>query len=282
MLKLAIAAVVASVAGTTAYVVHDSRSGAAPAAPVASSAAAAEAAPTPGGAAVRAAPAPGAPPAPHLPGARDPAAAGAAGEADTPPCGTCKDKPADSGDAADAADEIVPPETIARLGLERGPSRGAADAPVSVVVFTDVKCKFCGAALGLLDQMLDDYEGKIRLVVKQLPLSPKTELLSQALYAAEAQGKFWELHDLMLAHQDDLTQASMLALAPQAGLDVSKLRAAIDQGTYRGKLDADKAAAAELKVRGTPAFFINGHRVIGLASPADFRAVIDRVLAERR
>jgi hypothetical protein len=78
------------------------------------------------------------------------------------------------------------------------------------------------------------------------------------------------------AHQDELTRDSMLALAQQAGLDVPGRRAALDQGTYRPALDTDKAPAAEFKVRGTPAFFVNGHRVVGLAAPADFRAALDR------
>ena len=277
MLKLAIAAAVATAAGTTAYVVHDSR-GAAPAA-AAAAATAAETAPAPL-TAVAAPPAPAPAPltaaAPGLPAGRAPAAAAAAPE---PPCEPCKDgKPA----AADDGDDDVPAATIARLGLERGPSRGPAAAPVTVVVFTDVKCKYCGGAIGLLDQMLDEYAGKLRIVVKQMPLQPKNEVLSEALYAAEAQGKFWELHDLMHAHQDELTRDSMFQLAQQAGLDVPRLRAALDQGTYRAALEADKAAAAELKVQGTPAFFVNGHRVFGLAAPADFRAVLDRALAEKR
>lgn len=267
MLKLAIAAVVVSAAGTTAYVVHDSRPGAStPAASVAT--AAGPATPEMPEGPAREAPAPRIPSAPAaLPTPADPSP--------EPPCGDCKDqKRADLNDG-----EIVPPETIARLGLERGPSRGPADAPVTVVVFTDVKCKYCGKALGVLDQLLDEYDGKIRLVEKQMPLSAKTELLSQALYAAEDQGKFWELHALMLANQEDLTVDSMYPLAQQAGLDVGKLRAALDQGTFKEKLEVDRAAATELDVQGTPAFFINGHRITGFRPAAEFRKVIDRVLA---
>ncbi len=272
MLKLAIAAVALSAAGTTAYVVHDSRSGAStPAVSVATAAA-----PAPAPAAVPdvpAGPVREAPP-PRVPSA--PAAAPApADPPPEPPCGDCKDKKrVDLNDG-----EVIPPETIAKLGLERGPSRGPADAPVSIVVFTDVKCKYCGIALGVLDQLLDEYDGKIRLVEKQMPLSAKTEVLSQALYAAEAQGKFWDLHALMLANQEELTVDSMYALAQQAGLDVGKLRAALDQGTFKAQLDADKAAATELNVQGTPAFFINGQRLSGARPAADFRKMIDRALA---
>jgi RNA polymerase sigma factor (sigma-70 family) len=270
MLKLAIAAVAVSAAGTTAYVVHDSRGASTPATSVA-----AAAAPAPTPTAVPDLPAGPAreAPAPRIPQA--PAAAPTSADPPEPPCGDCKDRK--RGDLNDG--EVVPPETIAQLGLERGPSRGPADAPVTVVVFTDVECKYCSQALGVLDQLLDEYDGKLRLVEKQMPLSAKTELLSQALYAAEAQGKFWELHALMLANQDDLTVDSMYALAQQVGLDTGRIRAALDQGTFKAQLDADKAAAAELNVQGTPAFFINGQRLTGARPAADFRKVIDRVLA---
>lgn len=301
MLKLAIAAVLVSAAGTTAYVVHDSRAGAPPtsaaASAVATTTAAAGASIAPGAAAAPAlgagprGAAPAAPPRPTstglAPGGAAPALLGDPAAADDPEtCDTCKDggpcEPCKNGKAMQImkdTDEVVPAATLERLGLEQGPVRGAVSAPVSVVVFTDVKCKFCGGALGVMDQLLDEYAGKIRLLVKQMPLSPRTAVLSQALYAAEAQGKFWELHDLMLAHQDDLTLESMYELAPQIGLDVGKLRAALEKGTYKAKVDADRAAAAELDVRGTPTFFINGHLVNGLRTPADFRKVIDRALA---
>jgi RNA polymerase sigma factor (sigma-70 family) len=270
MLKLAIAAVVVSAAATTAYVVHDSRSGASP---LAAGIAAAPAAIPTAVPDVPAGPAREAPP-PRVPSA--PAAAPAPADPPPEPCGDCTDKKrVDLNDG-----EVIPRETIARLGLERGPSRGPADAPVTVVVFTDVKCKYCGQALGVLDQLLDEYDGKLRLVEKQMPLSAKAEVFSQALYAAEAQGKFWELHELMLANQEDLTVDSMFALAQQAGLDAGRLRAALDQGTFKARVDADKAAAAELSVQGTPAFFINGHRLSGARPAAVFREMIDRALAE--
>ena len=287
MLKLVIAAAVVSAAGTTAYVVHDSRdsapsSAAGPAATTAAAPSGPAAAPAPSRAALSA-PSAGAV-APRLPDPVAPAAGGAGASAESdppsPPCSPCDEGSAHK--AESDAPAVVPPATLAKLGLERGPSRGPATAPVTIVAFTDMKCKYCGQALGSLDQLFDEYPGKLRLVVKQLPLSPKNEILSQGIYAAEAQGKFWELHDLMLAHQDDLSKDTMLALAQQAGLDVAKLRGALDQGTYAPSVAADKAAATELAVRGTPAFFINGHRLVGMLPLAEFRTVIDRALAERR
>jgi RNA polymerase sigma factor (sigma-70 family) len=106
---------------------------------------------------------------------------------------------------------IVDAATIERLGLHRGPSRGPATAPVTLVVFTDLQCTYCGKLLGTLDQALDDYAGKVRIVVKQFPVHTSAMLAAEAALAAEAQGKFWELHDLMLAHQDDLSRDALVA-----------------------------------------------------------------------
>jgi len=86
----------------------------------------------------------------------------------------------------------------------------------------------------------------------------------------------------MHANQGDLTPDSMFAIAQQAGVDVVQLRKDLDRGTYRPTLEADQAAAAELAIQGTPAFVINGQRINGLQPPAEFRALIDRLLAARK
>ena len=273
MLKLAIAAVAISATGTTAYFVHDSRGGASASASAAPGAAPlAEVAPTPARAAA---------PAPAVGSVFAPRAASSA-PAPTPDTPCEKDKCEERSAAADQADQAVSAEIIERLGLERGPTRGAAEAPVTITMFTDMKCKYCGGAIGLLDQLLDEYEGKVRIVVKQMPLKEATKVMAEALYAAEAQGKFWQLYDLMHANQADLTPDSMFALAQQAGVDVVQLRKDLDRGTYRPTLEADQAAAAELAIQGTPAFVINGQRINGLQPPAEFRALIDRQLAARK
>jgi protein-disulfide isomerase len=170
--------------------------------------------------------------------------------------------------------------TIERTGLYRGPARGSANAPVTIAVFTDLLCTHCGNALGTLDQLLEEYPAKLRVVVKQLPVHRAAVLPAEAAFAADAQGKFWELHDLMLAHQDDLSYDSLIALAERAGLDVAAFRTALDRHTYAAQVDADKSAAAELDVQATPTFVINGKRVVGNRPVADLRTVIDQALAE--
>ena len=176
---------------------------------------------------------------------------------------------------------MVDRATIDRLALYKGPARGPADAPVTIVVFTDLRCTHCGNALGTIDQLWDDYPGKLRLVVKQMPVHESAVLPAEAALAAEAQGKFWELHDLMMANQDDLSRDRLNALAERAGLDVAAFKAALDKHSFAAALEADKAAAKSLDIQATPAFLINGHRVIGNYPPEAFKDVIDQALAER-
>jgi RNA polymerase sigma factor (sigma-70 family) len=257
MIKLAIIAAAVLATGTTAYVVHRpaaTTSIAAPA-PAAPAAPAASSAP-------RAAPAAARP--------AGPIAASTAGPA-LPSAGP--EHPAES--------PRIDRATIERLGVARGPSRGPADAPVTIIVFTDMTCVHCGNALGSLDQLWDEFPGKLRVIVKLFPVrGAVAELPAEAAAAADAQGKFWELHDLMLAHQDDLSRPVLLALAPQAGLDVAAFTAALDRHSFAAQVAADKATATELEIIATPTFLVNGKRMTGDLGVRHLRDLIDQALAE--
>jgi len=259
MIKLAAVVTAAALAGGTAYVVHTRAAGGPPAA-----GAVAAAAPI-----AAAAPAPAAKPAAH--------AAIAAPAVPALPAAA----PADRRRAPEPDDmPVLDRATIQRTGLHRGPARGPEAAPVTVVVFTDMLCPHCGNALGTIDQLWDEYPKMLRVVVKQMPVHAAAELPAEAAFAADAQGKFWELHDLMLAHQDQLSRDGLIGLAERAGLDVAAFRTALDQHAYRVAVNADKATAAALEIQATPAFVINGKRVIGNRPVAQMRAVIDQAIAE--
>jgi RNA polymerase sigma factor (sigma-70 family) len=174
------------------------------------------------------------------------------------------------------------PALIARTHLYEGPARGPANAPVQIAVFTDLECPFCAAVLGSIDQLWDEYPGQLRLVVKQLPLDQHhgAQLAAEASLAAAAQDKFWAFHDLALANQDDLTRASLIDLAGRAGLDVAAFTRALDQHQFAAAVARDVAAAHDLGVEATPAFFINGVPFVGAQPITKFRAAIDRALGK--
>jgi RNA polymerase sigma factor (sigma-70 family) len=255
MLKLVLATSVLAAAGTTAAVVHSHSTTSTADAIVATS-------PTPAVAAT--APVPG--PAPHaaarLPALPKPLAA---------PCGGCTPEPADT--------RVTSPAELARLGLDKGPSRGDADAPVTIVAFQDGKCPYCERALGTLDQLLDDYPHKLRIIVKQFVVHASAELAAEACYAADAQGKFWEMHDMIFQHQDALAREALIDYAGQIGLDVATFTSALDHHDFKQRVDDDEAAGKEVGVNATPSFLINGRQLTG-ALPIDvFRAAIDEALA---
>lgn len=278
MLKIVLLTAALGAAGTTAYVAARGPS------TEPSSSASSSSSPralAPASASVRAS-SPSSPPAaaPRLPASSSSSSSPSLPPAPTPtagePCTTCDQPPPPPDDPTPLARDVID-----RLGLERGPSRGPATAPVSIVVFTDMQCRFCGQSLGALDQLFDDYPNKLRVVIKQLPVKPASSMLAEAVFAADAQGKFWPLHDLMLANQDDLSPDAVLALATQAGLDIPRFRAALDAHTYAPQLASDVAAARTLSLTGTPTFFINGRRISGLMNLDTLRAAINAALGDR-
>jgi RNA polymerase sigma factor (sigma-70 family) len=259
MLKLAIAAATFATLGTTTALVVGARSS--DATPVAQTAPAAPPV---------AAPAPSAPPRAvvHAPSAAPSA------------------RPTPELPSAEAHDEEPPivrisSEKLAQLGFDKGPSRGAANAPVTIVMFQDLMCPFCGRVQATLDQLLEEYPGKVRIVMKQFPVHEAAKLAAEASLAADAQGKFWELHDLMLANQDNLSRDAILDYATQAGLDTKKLADALDRHTYATALAREMDAGKEAGMRATPTFLVNGKEVRGAMPIEAFRAAVDEALAAR-
>jgi len=117
-------------------------------------------------------------------------------------------------------------------------------------------------------------------VMKQMPVHKTAQLAAEAALAADAQGRFWEMHEQMLAHNEDLSHDALLALGQAAGLDAGRLRDALDRHSYAGAVADDMSAAAEVDFRGTPSFLINGRRVRGAVPVEELHKVIDAALAE--
>ena len=161
-------------------------------------------------------------------------------------------------------------------------SFGPKDAKVVVVEYSDFQCPYCSRAAKTVEQLRKDYGDKIRFVFHQFPLSfhKNAHNAATAAFEAKAQGKFWELHDLMFANQRALERPKLEEYAKQVGMDVAKLKKALDGDTYKAAIDADIALGKEVGVRGTPTMFINAERV---QNPADYNMVkkeIDAQLAK--
>jgi protein-disulfide isomerase len=142
--------------------------------------------------------------------------------------------------------------------------RGPATASVTMVEYGDFECPNCGQAEAVVRDLLADDD--IRYVWRHLPLTdvhPQAELAAEASEAAAAQGKFWEMHDLLLTRQDRLRATDLLQYADELGLDRDRFHDQLKRHVFAGRVAQDVESADLSGVSGTPTFFINGQRHYG-------------------
>ena len=148
---------------------------------------------------------------------------------------------------------------------ERDHLRGPVDAPVTLVEYGDFQCPYCGQAEAVVRELLRDF-GDVAYVWRELPLNdvhPYAQLAAEAAEAADAQGAFWPMHDLLLDHQDALTARNLVGYAEQLGLDVDRFRDDLRTHSTGARIAEDVDSADLSGVSGTPTFFINGRRHYG-------------------
>ncbi|HZI09978.1 MAG TPA: DsbA family protein, partial [Myxococcus sp.] len=162
-----------------------------------------------------------------------------------------------------------------------GPSKGAAEgAPITIVEFSDFQCPFCSRANASVDQVMKEYSGKVRLVFRHFPLDfhKEAQKASEASLCAHDQGKFWEMHDLLFANQQQLGVADLKKHATTLKLDTAKFNKCLDSGEKAQIVKDDMAEGQKAGVSGTPAFFINGILLSGAQPFEEFKSVIDEEL----
>ncbi|MFT3771358.1 MAG: thioredoxin domain-containing protein [Minicystis sp.] len=202
-------------------------------------------------------------------------------EAQAAPC----DAPGgDCGCKGEAHEEESAPAKIEDVRVGDAPVRGSDRAPVTIVAYSDFECPFCARAEATLRALEQKYPGRVRVAFKSqpLPFHEHARLAARAALAAGEQGKFWEYHDVLFAHQDALDRAALERYAQDLRLDLARFRAALDDARTAAAVDADVAEATRLGVAGTPTFFVNGRRIIGAQPLEKFAAAVDAALAERR
>ncbi len=190
-----------------------------------------------------------------------------------------KGKPtADTNVADEESPSDLDPATAYRVGLGLpGHRLGPDDALVTIVGFSDFQCPYCQRQVATLDHVRKKYGDQVRIVYRHYPLSfhKDAQLAAEAAVAAAEQGKFWPFHDLVWKNFGRLSRADLEEFAKEAGLDLAKFRAALDERRYRDAVVAETAAAGAIGVTATPTMFINGQPVIGSRSPADLDRVVD-------
>jgi protein-disulfide isomerase len=179
---------------------------------------------------------------------------------------------------------VVPKETKRPTGPSPEPphvTKGPETAPVTITWYCDLESPLSPRAAQVVSQVMAGYPDKTRLVFKNLPMDfhPHAVLAHQALLAAGAQGKFWQMQQLILADQNRMTRDDLIADAKALGLNQAKFVAALDGRLYQSAIDEDAAEARGHGVYGVPVFFVNGKRMDGLQPLATFKQVVEAELA---
>ena len=167
------------------------------------------------------------------------------------------------------------------IATEGHPALGAADAPVTVVEFSDFQCPYCSQVGPTLKKLTEDYGDNVRLVFRQFPLlriHPEAQKAAEASLCAEEQGKFWEMHDAMFADQKKLGVDDLRNTAQEIGLDLALFNACLDSGKHAEAVRDDLKDGNRVGVSGTPAFFVNGRPLSGAVPYQTIAKTVDEEL----
>jgi protein-disulfide isomerase len=170
-------------------------------------------------------------------------------------------------------DELV--DLMDPVDPERDHIRGPETASVTLVEYGDFECPYCGLAEPVVRDLLMDDD--LRYVWRHLPLTdvhPRAQIAAEVSEAAAAQDAFWEMHDLLLANQENLKPADLMAYAVQLGLDNDRIHDEVKRHIAAARVAQDVESADLSGVSGTPTFFVNGQRHYGAYDLETLKAAI--------
>lgn len=166
------------------------------------------------------------------------------------------------------------------VSADDDPFIGPKDAPITIIQFAEFQCPYCGKAGESVDQVMKEYEGKIKMVYRDFPLNFHDRAIPAAVAAncSGEQGKYWEMHDLLMSNQRALSDADLTAHATSLSLDLEKWNTCRIDPKQTAEVEKDLADGQKVGVSGTPAFFINGVMLSGAVPFSQFKEIIDREL----
>ena len=172
-----------------------------------------------------------------------------------------------------------PDPPVLAIATDDQPSKGNANAPVTIIEFTDYQCPSCAKSQPIIEEVAKEYGDKVRLVARDYPLEQHiyAAKAAEAAEAAREQGKYWEYVAVLFKNQSALEVAKLKEYATQVGLDRAKFDQALDSGKFADKVQRDMREGDKLGVNSTPTVFINGKRVRD-KTPEGLKAAIDAAL----
>ena len=173
---------------------------------------------------------------------------------------------------------MAPTESVA---IDGAPVRGPRDAKVQIIEFADYECPYCQQISPSLKKLEQEFDGKIAMVYKDMPLPmhPRAAKAAEATRCAGAQGHYWEMHDWLFEDAKHLEAAQVKEEARALHLNAEQFDKCLDTGEQSAAVQKDFAEAQHLGLSGTPSFFINGHFFSGAVKYATLREVIEEELA---
>jgi protein-disulfide isomerase len=178
-----------------------------------------------------------------------------------------------------------PPPFRVQIAVTGAPFKGLESAPVTIVKFEDFQCPFCRQIQPTFAELLSRYNGKLRVVHKDLPLEsihPRARAAAEAARCAGEQGKFWSYHDKLYASAATLSPETLRVYAKEVGLDLGSFERCLSSGKYRDSVQKDLLEGAKLGLTGTPSIFINGREISGVQPLEAFTSVIDEELVRTK
>jgi protein-disulfide isomerase len=164
------------------------------------------------------------------------------------------------------------------------PIKGPANAPITIIEYSDYQCPFCARVNPTLDQVRKVYGDQVRIIFKDFPLPnhPEAPKAAEAAHCAGEQGKYWELHDRMFASQQALQVPMLKQYAAALGLDMNAFNQCLDSGKHSARVTENLRSGEAIGVSSTPTLYVNGRPVVGAQPFEYFKAVIDEELARLR
>ncbi len=170
----------------------------------------------------------------------------------------------------------------AKISADDDAVKGNANAPVTIIEFSEFQCPFCGRfARDTLPSIIKDYvdTGKVKFVYRDFVVHSSSQKAQEAAECAGDQNKYWEYHDIVYQNQGALDDESLKKYATDIGLNIATFNSCFDSRKHKAEVEKDTAAGRSAGVSGTPTFFINGNKFVGAQPYSKFKTEIDAALS---